>query len=321
MSLSPMIVTRLLSPSFSLRITSRDASTSSSALSGWISSPSMVSASLTEETSLPPTRISVPVTTTITVSLGGFCDIDSGSWTARLGEMVSTPTLDIRKKIRIVKTSISDTRFMSTIDWLRLRRSLRFCRGVKGFMSALLPDDRRVADGDVREVVGRDQVAALHLMPGANGVHHLHDTVVRDLVLDEDAGIVVLRILQLQCLQQRGDALNVGPGRQVLERRSGQRSAMLVVDLDAVRPHDDLELERLVRIELLDLVVRLRRQAQVDHRQVREHRDRQQERHQHHDQVDERGDLEVSLRLLQAAGGHDVPPVRFRARAGLSRPC
>src|SRR6478735_6997897 len=205
MSLSPMIVTRLLSLSFSLRITSFDASTSSSALSGWMRSLSTVSASLTEATTLPPTRISVPVTTTITVSLGGFCDIDSGSWTARLGEMVSTPTLDIRKKIRIVKTSISDTRFMSTIDWLRLRRSLRFCRGVKGFMSALLPDDRRVADGDVGEVVGGDHVRALHLVAGANGVHHLHDSVIRDFVLDEDACVVVLRILLLERQQQRGD--------------------------------------------------------------------------------------------------------------------
>src|SRR6187397_2354370 len=272
MSLSPMIVTRLLSPSFSLRITSFDASTSSSALSGWIRSLSTVSASLTEATTLPPTRISVPVTTTITVSLGGFCDIDSGSCTARVLASVSTPTLDIRKKIRIVNTSISDTRFMSTIDWLRLRRSVRFCSGVKGFMSALLPDDRRVADGDVGEVVGRDHVGALHLMAGADGVHHLHDAVVRDLVLDQDAGVVVLRILHLERLQQRGDALDVGPGREVRERRSGQRSAVLVVDLDAVRPNDDLELERLVRVELLDLLVRLRRQAEIDHGQMREHR-------------------------------------------------
>ena len=91
----------MLSPSFSLRITSRDASTSSSALSGWIRSPSTRSASATDATTLPPTRISVPVTTTITVSFGAFCDIDSGNWTARLGEIVSTPTFDIRKKISI----------------------------------------------------------------------------------------------------------------------------------------------------------------------------------------------------------------------------
>ena len=45
--------------------------------------------------------------------------------------MVSTPpTLDSRKKIRIVKTSISETRFMSTIVWLRLLRSLRLSSGV-----------------------------------------------------------------------------------------------------------------------------------------------------------------------------------------------
>src|SRR3954447_10891817 len=185
MSLSPMMVTRLLSLSFSLRITSRDASTSSAALSGWIRSPSTAIASLTAATTLSPTRISVAVTVTSKVSFGAFCDSDSGSVTARVLASVSTPTLDIRKKNRIVKTSISDTRFMSTIDWLRLRRSARFWIGVKGFMSALLPDQRRVADGDVGEVVGRDDAGALHLMAGADGVHHLHHAVVRDVVLDQ----------------------------------------------------------------------------------------------------------------------------------------
>jgi hypothetical protein len=116
MSLSPMIVTRLLSLSFSLRITSRDASTSSSALSGWIRSLSTVSASLTEATTLPPTRISLPVTDDHHRLLGRLLRHRLGQLHGARAGSVSTPTLDIRKKIRIVNTSISDTRFMSTID-------------------------------------------------------------------------------------------------------------------------------------------------------------------------------------------------------------
>src|SRR5450755_884510 len=204
MSLSPMIVTRLLSASFSLRITSRLASTSSSALSGWIRSPSTFIASLTEPTTRPATRISVPVTTTSSVSLGGCCDIDSGSLTTRGLASVSTPPeFDRRKKIRMVNTSISDTRFMSTIDWLRLRRSARRLSGDKGFMSALLLADRRVADRDIGEVVGADDPRALHLVAGAHRVHHLNQRVVRGVGLGHDGRFGGVRELQLDLLHER----------------------------------------------------------------------------------------------------------------------
>src|SRR5664279_1127383 len=304
MSLSPMIVTRLLSASFSLRMTWRPICRSSSALSGWIKSPSTASALATVATTLVLTRISVPVMTTSSVSFGCFSAIDSGSLTARGLAIVSTPpTFDSRKKIRIVNTSISDTRFMSTIVWLRPFRSARFCSGVSFIAAGLgrLPD-RRVADGDVREVVGVDDLRALHLGARSHRVHHLHELVVRRGLLRENGRVALVGKLQLDALDQRRQMLHVGPGRQV--RNAFDQAADAVADLDRLGPDHDLELEQLVRVELLELLVRLRRQCEVDHGQVREHRDRQQERHQHHDQVDERGDLEVSRRLAQAANGH-----------------
>ncbi len=73
----------------------------------------------------------MPLTTTITVSRGAFSAIDSGRCTAfGLGSVSTPPEFESRKKIRIVNTSISETRFMSTIVLLRPLCSARRCRGV-----------------------------------------------------------------------------------------------------------------------------------------------------------------------------------------------
>ena len=74
---------------------------------------------------------------------------------------------------------------------------------------------------------------------------------------------------------------------------------------------NDLKLEVVIRPDALEVVhlqsghgVRLRRQGQLQHRQPREYGRRQQERHQHHDQVEERGDLERRRPLVQASDPH-----------------
>src|SRR5450432_1949936 len=268
MSLSPMIVTRLLSASFAFSTTSRPTCRSSSALSGWIRSPSTESASITDDTTRPPTRISVPVMTTSSVSFGAFCDIDSGSLTARGLAIVSTPpAFESRKKIRIVNTSMSETRFMSTIVPWRLRRSARFCKGVIVAMAALLLPDRRVADRDVGEVVGDDDACALHLVPGADRVHHLHQRVVGDVGLGQHRGLGLVGELELDALDQRRQRLHVGLAADV--RDALDQPADAVADLERLGPDHDLELQ-VVLGQLFELLVLLRRQAQVDDREMGE---------------------------------------------------
>ena len=71
--------------------------------------------------------ISAPLIVTTMVSRGCFSAVDSGSFTALgLGSISTSLAVDSRKKIRIVKMSISDTRFMSSCCLLRSLRGGAF---------------------------------------------------------------------------------------------------------------------------------------------------------------------------------------------------
>src|SRR6185369_6085500 len=120
MSLSPMIVIAACSAWFFSRITWRLLSSSSSAFNSGITSASAFMTAATSATLRPSTTISVPLTDTTMVSLGCVSAIDSGSLTAReLGNVSISVAEDSRKKIRIVKMSISETRFRSSCCLLR----------------------------------------------------------------------------------------------------------------------------------------------------------------------------------------------------------
>ena len=87
--------------------------------------------SATDATLRPCTKMSSSFTTTTTVSFGTFSDVDSGSLTALVfGRISTSEAFASRKKIRIVKISISDTRLRSTMVLFRWRRCARFSSGV-----------------------------------------------------------------------------------------------------------------------------------------------------------------------------------------------
>ena len=240
---------------------------------------------------------------------GAFSAIDSGSCTAlRARQRLDAAEFDSRKKIRIVKTSISETRFMSTIVWLRPLRSARlWLRGelhAPGRYCGL--DDRRVADRDVGEVVGADDLA--RPAPGGRRAPRPSPAPACRTRCSVSASTVASSCcgnFSLISWISADERLGVGAGRA----GSGcggsiRRPPSLSLTSTSFGRTTTSSLSGLSASSFCDLLVRLRRQAEVDHRQVREHRHRQQERHQHHDQVDERGDLQLSRRLLQAAYGH-----------------
>ena len=70
-----------------------------------------------------------------------------------------------------------------------------------------------------------------------------------------------------------------------------------------------LGLAQLDILQLLGGTGALRRQAHVHHRQASEHGRRQQERHQHHDEVQESRDLQRRWVFLEASNAHDASPL------------
>src|SRR5207248_7097940 len=161
--------------------------------------PLVAIASATDATLQHSTRMSTALTTTTMVSLGDLSAVDTGSFTAFGLASSSTPeALESRKKIRMVNTSISETRFMSTIVLLRDLRSARRCSGVNGIARPSAFDDRRVADRDVREQLGAYEPRPLRDHRAAHRVHHLHQRVVRRVRLGEHAGVELVGELALQ---------------------------------------------------------------------------------------------------------------------------
>ena len=132
MSLSPMIVTsRAAISSCASRLSTRSFCDSSAWRSSGISLPGRAMTSLTCATGVPCTMMSSSPMTMTTVSFAFSSAIDSGSWMSlAFGNTSTSEELTSRKNTRIVKMSISDTRFsvapaLLRLWWLSMRAARR----------------------------------------------------------------------------------------------------------------------------------------------------------------------------------------------------
>jgi hypothetical protein len=164
----------------------------------------------------------------------------------------------------------------------------------------------RIADGDVRKELGPHQLGPVGPHAGAHRVHHLHQVVVGRLRLGQQGGFGLVGEAALDLQHQRAQALVIV--LRTDERNALDQAADAVAHLDRVAAQHHLELQ----VGHLELFHRglLGGQVQVHHRQPREHCGGQQEGHQDHDQVDERGDLQVRRRFVQAPPSHDFTTSR-----------
>src|SRR5690606_25913229 len=193
----------------------------------------------------------------MTFSRGGVLAVDSGSSTSRGDESCSTSLeFTSRKNTRIVKISISETRLSATTclrrAWCRFILAARFLKRIAiPLRLPLRRGERRVADRDLGEQLDLDRAPRVLVvtLARAHAIHHRHDQLVRNLRLEQQRRIELVRETALHVDEELRERVEIVLA--VLRLEPPEHAGVAVADLDHRLANRDLEREgRLFRRRL-----------------------------------------------------------------------